>query len=172
MSKSKYDTHVLPRLQEVEAWARNGVAEKDIAHNLGVAYSTFREYKGLYPALAAVLTRTRVYVDDVVVVGAYLRRVVGYDALETRREYVMVPREDGTTERVLVKEIEQTRHIPPDPRAAEFWLTNRQPDKWRHKPEPVSDDGEDEGTGVVELPAVMARPEPPGMGAEVDGDGR
>jgi hypothetical protein len=24
-------------------------------------------------------------------------------------------------------------HVPPDPRAAEFWLTNRRPDRWKHK---------------------------------------
>jgi hypothetical protein len=25
------------------------------------------------------------------------------------------------------------KHIPPDPRAGEFWLTNRAPDRWKHK---------------------------------------
>ena len=24
-------------------------------------------------------------------------------------------------------------HVPPDPRAGEFWLTNRRPDRWKHK---------------------------------------
>jgi hypothetical protein len=25
------------------------------------------------------------------------------------------------------------KHVPPDPRAGEFWLTNRAPDRWKHK---------------------------------------
>lgn len=49
MAKSKYDTHVEPRLIEVEGWARDGLTDKQIAKNLGIAYSTFREYVKSYP---------------------------------------------------------------------------------------------------------------------------
>ena len=157
--KSKYETHVLPNLERIEAWTRDGVSEKDVAANLGVAYSTFREYKRSYPALSALLTRTRDYVDNVVVTNAYLRRVTGYDAVEVRREYLMVPQEGGGLVRTLVKEIEQVRHIPPDPRAGEFWLTNRQPDLWKYKPEGGSE--ESEGGGVIELAPADPEPTPP-----------
>lgn len=39
VAKSKWDTHVKDKLVVVEGWARNGLTEKQIAHNLGVAYS-------------------------------------------------------------------------------------------------------------------------------------
>lgn len=42
---SKYESHVAPRLKEVEDWLRNGATEADIARNLGIAVSTLCEYK-------------------------------------------------------------------------------------------------------------------------------
>ena len=46
--RGKYDTHVGPRLEEIKAWAGDGMTEEEIAKNFGVAYSTFREYKNKY----------------------------------------------------------------------------------------------------------------------------
>ena len=153
MPKSKYETHVAPYLEEIEAWARNGVSDKDIAHNLHVAYSSFRLYKQQYPALSAVLARTKEYVDRVVVEGAFLRRVTGYDATELRREYkVAADPETGEEARILVKEIEQTRHIPGDPAAMMFWLANRQSGSWKYRPQ--GEDTDDDARGVVLLPPV------------------
>lgn len=54
--KSKWDTNVKDKLILVEGWARNGLSEEQIAKNLGVAYSTFRDYKRKHPALSAVLS--------------------------------------------------------------------------------------------------------------------
>lgn len=171
MAKSKYESHVLPRLKEIEAWARDGVSDEDIAHNLHLAYSTFRRYKEANKALSAALAHGKDYVDNVIVVNAFLRRIIGYDTVETRREYVYVPDPNGGTEtiRVLAKEQEQVRHIPGDPRAAEFWLANRQKLKWRRtdKEQGPADNGME--TGVVELPQVMEKPEPP---AEVVNNGK
>lgn len=147
--RSKWESHVQPRLEEVEAWARDGVSEENIAKNLGVAYSTFRKYRDEQSALSAALARSKEYVDRVIVVNAYLRRITGYDAIETRREYTVMG-----GERILSKEIEQTRHIPGDPRAAEFWLTRRQGKDWPMK---VSgEEQQDNESGVIEIPAVTA----------------
>lgn len=56
MSRSKWDSHVKEKLVLIEGWARNGLTDEQIAKNLGIAYSTFREYKKKYSALSAVLT--------------------------------------------------------------------------------------------------------------------
>src|SRR5690606_41175172 len=61
--KSKYHTHVEPRLKEIEAWARDGLTDEQIAKNLGVAYSTFRKYKDEYPAFSAALKKGKEVVD-------------------------------------------------------------------------------------------------------------
>ena len=154
--KSKYETHVLPKLDLIQAWARDGVSDEQIARNLGIAYSTFRRYRDGHEALSAALAQGKDYVDQVVVTNAYLRRICGYDAIEVRREYAYVPDPlGGEPVRTLVKETEQTRHIPGDTRAAEFWLTNRQRALWRHKPEDAPDGDEDgKNMGVILMPEV------------------
>lgn len=151
-NKSKYFTHVQPRLKEIAAWCRDGVSDKDIAKNCGVAASTFSDYKNIYPELSDVLTRTKDYVDNVIVVGAYYQRAIGYDAVETKKEYIIVTdKETGKQQRILVKETEQTKHIPGDPRAMENWLRRRQPKTWA---DIGKGEGGDDNNGIVLIPAV------------------
>lgn len=57
---------------------------------------------------------------------ALIRRAVGYDYTETRREW-----NEKTGEKVT----EQSHHMAPDLRALMFWLKNRCPQRWRDKPE-------------------------------------
>ncbi len=157
--KKKYETHVLPRMAEIEAWCNEGISEKQIAKNLGISYASFKNYKNEHLALLSTVSRVRTYVDEVKVEPAYLKRVTGYDVTEVKREYLYVKDENtGKEKRVLFKETEQVRHIPGDPRAAEFWLTNRQPNKWKRQPEVGNADGECAG-GVIEIPAVMEEKE-------------
>lgn len=158
---TKWEQSVLPRLDEVEAWARDGVSDKDIAHNLGIALSTLYDYKSQHEELSRAMARGKTYVDDVIVTNAYLRRIVGYDAQEVKREYKI--QEDGT--RLLIKETTQTRHIPGDPRAAEFWLCSRQPKKWSKTINQAISAAQD--AQVVELPAALPKPERPPEGAVV-----
>lgn len=150
--KSKYQTHVEPRLDEIEAWSRDGVSDKDIAHNLGIAYSTLRSYKNTHESLAHVLKQSKDYVDNVIVTNSYLKRITGYDVIEVKRTYSYKLGPDGKMHRVLTGEIEQTRHIPGDPRAQEFWLAHRQPEKWGALLK-SGDDEENKG-GVCLIPAV------------------
>lgn len=61
---------------------------------------------------------------------ALIRRAVGYDYTETRREWA-----EKEGQRVTEKVTEQRHHVPPDLRALMFWLKNRCPQRWRDKPE-------------------------------------
>ena len=49
MAASKYETYVKDKLILVEGWARDGLTDEQISRNLGIAYSTFKEYKKKYP---------------------------------------------------------------------------------------------------------------------------
>lgn len=119
MAKSKYFTHVEPKLTLIEGWARDGLTDEQIAKNLGIAYSTFREYKNKYSALSASLKKGKEVVDYEVE-NALLKRALGY-------EYDEVTYEHGKeTKRV-------TKQVAPDTTAQIFWLKNRRPDKWRDK---------------------------------------
>ncbi len=54
---------------------------------------------------------------------ALLRRALGYDYKELRTEET----DKGS------KSVEVTKHLPPDIRAAVFWLKNRMPERWSDK---------------------------------------
>ena len=147
---SKYETHVKPRFDEIEAWLRNGVPEKDIANNLGVSKAAFEVYKKDHQDFSDLLRKTKSYVNDVIVAGAYLKRAIGYTTVEKRREYAFKKNpETGETERTLVREVEAERHIPGDARALEYWLKMRSPELWR---DAMAEIGEDRG--IIVVPAI------------------
>ena len=152
MSKNKYDTHVLPKLALVEAWARDGLSQEQIAHNLGVADSTFRSYKEAHPALSAALARGKEVVD-VEVENALLKKAKGYDFTEVTKQLKTDP-ETGEPVMVVTKEV--TRHMPGDVTAQMFWLANRRPEHWKYRPE-AAEEREEDG-GVVVLAPVMENP--------------
>ena len=60
---NKYATHVAPRFGEIEDWLRNGATEAEVARNLGIAVSTFCEYKKMFSEFSEVLKKTRDVVD-------------------------------------------------------------------------------------------------------------
>lgn len=138
MSKSKWDTNVKDKLILVEGWARNGLTEQQIAKNLGVAYSTFREYKKKYPALMAVLKKGKEVVDFEVE-GALIKRALGYSYVEETKELVE-DKDAGTAELKIVKST--TKHVAPDVTAQIFWLKNRKPEEWKNDPHKVKIDRE------------------------------
>lgn len=163
MAKSKYDTHVLPNLDKIEAWARAGATAKDIAAKLKIAYSTLRRYIDLgqdgderYTALSEAFARGCEVSDDAIETALFDRaRGIKYEERTFER---VLNKSTGIYEEVCTKRV--TKFIPPDPTSAMFWLTNRRPDRWKYKPEPTEDD-EDESSGVVLLSPVMENPGPP-----------
>lgn len=129
MAKSKYETHVQPRFIEIEGWARDGLIDEQIAKNLGVAYSTFREYVSKHSALSATLKRGKEVVDREVE-NALLKRALGYKYNEVTQE--LVTNEDtGKQELAVTKVI--IKEVAPDTTAQIFWLKNRKPKDWRDR---------------------------------------
>jgi hypothetical protein len=127
MAQNKYETHVKPKLNLVECWARDGYIDEDIAKKLGVAYSTFKEYKVKYPDLLASLKKGKEVVDFEVE-NALLKRALGYKYVETTKE-ARIDKKTGKEELVVVKAVE--KEMPADTTAQIFWLKNRKPDEWR-----------------------------------------
>lgn len=60
---NKYETHVAPRLGEIADWVRNGATEREIAERLGIAMSSFCEYKRGFSEFSELLKKTRDAVD-------------------------------------------------------------------------------------------------------------
>jgi hypothetical protein len=64
VAKGKYEYWISEDgLLLIEGWARDGLTDEQIAHNIGIAYSTLRDWKDKYPALSAALKKTKEVVD-------------------------------------------------------------------------------------------------------------
>ncbi len=148
--KSKYETHVAPRLAEIERWAREGSTEREIAKALGVAYSTFRGYlergeKGEEPYDQLVQQfRAGNQIANEQVEAALFRRATGY----TYEEVMEEDGPNGTRRRVT------TKTVPPDATAAMFWLRNLKPEQWGERWRKGGDDKDAGEQGVV----ILAEP--------------
>lgn len=118
---TKYDTHVEPRLIEIEGWARDGLIDEQIAKNLGVAYSTFKVYKDKHSALSATLKKGKEVIDREVE-NALLKKALGYKEV-LRKTKVL---NDGE----LISYLEEVSY-PGDTTAQIFWLKNRKPAEWK-----------------------------------------
>lgn len=119
MAKSKYFTHVEPKLTLIEGWARDGLTDEQIAKNLGISKTSLYKYKEEHIELFELLKKGKEIIDYEVE-NALLKRALGY-------EYDEVTYEHGKeTKRV-------TKQVAPDTTAQIFWLKNRRPDKWRDK---------------------------------------
>lgn len=140
MAKSKWETHVKDKLILIEGWARNGLTDEQIAKNLGIAYSTFREYKKKYSALSAALKKGK-EVIDFEVENALLKRALGYEYEEVTKERILKKDEHGKPltdihgfpiyEMVVTKTVK--KEVTPDTTAQIFWLKNRKSEEWRDK---------------------------------------
>lgn len=75
--RNKYETHVLPRLEDIKAWCRNGMIDKDIARRLKVGLSTLNDYKTKYPDFLEAIKTDRETADNAVESALYQRALKG-----------------------------------------------------------------------------------------------
>ena len=118
---SKYHTHVFPKLETIQGWARQGLSYEQIARNLGVAESTFYEYKKMFPELSESLRRGE---EDAVmeVENALFKSAIGFTYTE-----------DALTKSGQVVEV--TKYSKPNVSAITFFLKNKRPEQWKEKQE-------------------------------------
>ena len=112
-------------LLKIEGWARDGLTDKQVAHNMNIAESTLHDWKKKYSVLSESLKRGKEVVDRQVE-NALLKRALGYEFKETTQELT----EDGMRVTKVI-----TKQQAPDTTAQIFWLKNRKPQEWRDKQE-------------------------------------
>ena len=64
-------------LIKINGWAKDGLIDEQIATNIGVSYSTFRDWKKKFPALSAALKEGKEVVDRQVE-NALFKSAVGF----------------------------------------------------------------------------------------------
>lgn len=133
MARGKYQDWLNPDgLLLLEAWARNGLTDEQIAANIGITRSTLYEWRKKYSDISNALKKGKEVVD-IQVENALFKRALGYSYTETTKERVIeydteTGEEIGSSMKV-VKEV--TKEVAGDVTAQIFWLKNRKPEAWR-----------------------------------------
>lgn len=126
MAKGKFEYWLTPEgLLKLEGWARDGLTDEQIAHNMGIVPSTLYDWKNRFCEISESLKKGKEVVDRQVE-NALLKKALGYEYEEVKKKY-----EAGT----MVEKTVTKKTVVPDTTAQIFWLKNRKPEKWRDKPE-------------------------------------
>lgn len=150
--KDKYHRLVADKLTLIAHWKRMGWTDEEVSKRLGIAYSTFKLYKGKYAALSAAL-RAGKEEADAEVENALFHKACGMK--ETVKKPIKVKEvlyENGKR----VKEIERIEYgeeevfVPPDVTADMFYLKHRVPERWGEQ-KPHDDERK---TGVILIPSA------------------
>jgi hypothetical protein len=120
--RSKYDEYVKPYLNQIAEWKKSGATDKEISDALGVALSTFSEYKNQYSELSDALRMGRQTVILNVKAALY-KKAIGFEYEEKRG----VKKGDKVVSTEIYK-----KYSPPDTTAAAMILRNFD-DEYRDK---------------------------------------
>lgn len=118
----KYDRKFHPKA--AQALCAKGATIAEIAAAFGVVPSTIWQWKVTHPEFFESC-RLGLEAATERVEHSMFERAVGYTHEATK---IFMPA--GASKPVYAPYLE---HVPPDPRAGEFWLTNRAPDRWKNK---------------------------------------
>ncbi len=125
MAKSKYKKNFPARAGK---YARDGMIDREIAAKLGISEPTYHVYQKKYPKFFKSIERGKIPVN-VQVEKALLKRALGYNIIEKTSEY-----EKPEKGKPILKSIKKVKkEIVPDVTAEKFWLSNRDPERWREK---------------------------------------
>lgn len=120
MAKGKYEEWLTPDgLIKLQGWARDGLTDEQIAHNVGITAKTLYEWKNKYSELSEALKSGKEVIDRQVE-NALLKNALGFHY-----------KEESLTNKGEVVEIE--RYEKPNTTAQIFWLKNRKSKQWRDK---------------------------------------
>jgi hypothetical protein len=108
----------------VMSLARSGCNQAKIARKLRISLSTLRRWAVAHAELAEALKEGRRVAAAFVEDGLY-RRARGFDTEQTE------VKQDAAGKRTVRR---VKKHVPPDVRAAIFWLTHQCPEKWDKDP--------------------------------------
>jgi len=149
---AKYDYWITDEgLLLIEGWARDGLTDEQISHNMGIAYSTFKEWKKKFSDFSAILKKGKEVVDREVENALY-KKAIGHTMIEQQAiKLKTVNYSNGKRvledERIEIVEVEKV--IPPDTTAQIFWLKNRKVKEWRDK--------QDIDLAIKEMPQITIK---------------
>ena len=142
-------------LEYVRRLAEDGLCDEDIAARSALTLSTYRRWKKLYPEFCAAIELGRCGSDYEVIRSLY-KKATGYSVkLNKTVKLKRVDYDPDTGKKIreyeeLATAVDES-YVPPDLRAEEFWLKNRQGERWRERSEQEQEATEQKG-GIVVIP--------------------
>lgn len=126
----------------LEAWARDGLTDEQIANNMGIRRSTLNEWKKKFPDISDTLKKNKEIADAKVEKSLFQRALGTKVKVKKPIKVKEIKTKDGKrTEKEHIEYVEEEVYIPPDTTALIYWLKNRLPAKWRDKPIDTGDAG-------------------------------
>lgn len=186
MAKGKYlEWITVEGLALLSGWARDGLTDEQIAHNIGISRSTLNEWKKKYSDISDTLKRGKEVVDRQVE-NAMIKNAMGYDYEEVTYGTVVMSSDEHAnivdaevdvfnqqnpkatskerlrfiasiprTKEVVIKRV--TKHKAPETLAQIFWLKNRKPGQWRDKQEVEHSGGLENKLDLSSIPVEELR---------------
>jgi hypothetical protein len=152
MAKGKYQEWLTEEsLLRLEAWARDGLTDEQIADNIGIRRETLYDWKKKYPHISNALKRGKDVVD-IQVENALLNKAQGITKTLIKPIKIKTVTYDNgkrVKEEEHIEYAEEEVFVPPDTVAQIFWLKNRKPNTWKDKP--VDNEGQQDNTVRVIL---------------------
>ena len=129
-----YKEVILPRLDEIRAWAIMGKSAMEICKLLDIRVSTFYYMLNNVNNLALKdAWENLTIVNDINVEKALYNRAVGFTSVARKSQKIKSERWVNG-KKVIDEKMEyydEETYYPPDIQAIKFYLTNRSPTKWR-----------------------------------------
>lgn len=125
------------KLLLLEAWARDGLFDTQIAKNMGVSEATLYNYKRQYPEIANAFKKGKEVVD-IEVENALFKKALGYNVVVQKAfklKDIIYENGKKISETERIEYAEEEIHVPADTTAQIFWLKNRKRNEWRDKQE-------------------------------------
>lgn len=124
-------------LLRVKGWARDGLNDKQIAHNIGISRDTFYRWAREHSDFSDAIKEGKAPID-IEVENALLKSALGHTvkirrAIKLRSKQQLKDR--GTIEEEHIEYVDEEVYVPPQTVAQIYWLKNRLPSKWRDNPD-------------------------------------
>ncbi len=137
MAKGKYEKWLKPdNLILLEAWARDGLTDEQIASNIGINVATLYRWKEKYCEICESLKKGKEIVDVIAENSLYSKALGFTKTIKKPIKVKEVLYKDGKriSDKEHIEYAEEEIYVPPDTTALIFWLKNRKPNVWRDRP--------------------------------------
>lgn len=128
--KSKYESNVKPRLEDIRKWRKIGATIETICDVLDIAPSTWHEYEKKYPEFSEAIKKGKE--EFCLDLRGELAKLAKRHTLETKKQYIKQDMETG--HKTQYTEI-TTREVDADIAAINLLLKNLDRDNWSNDPQ-------------------------------------